>query len=85
MSTYNEKQIGWELERTALGDGYYGDALRVAKDMPGISDLDCSLLDRWATGAQQSMDHVRLQEFALKVYQSGCAEADLPNDDPSPA
>ena len=24
----DRKRIAWELERTAMGDGYYGDALR---------------------------------------------------------
>lgn len=30
----DRKRIAWELERTAMGDGYYGDALRVAKGFP---------------------------------------------------
>ena len=62
---YNARRIWWELERTALGDGYYGNALRVAKDMPGIDDKDRAVLDRWATGAQQAMDHVLLQGVAI--------------------
>ncbi len=68
---YNEKRIGWELERTAMGDGYYGNALRVAKDIPGVTDEERSLLDRWATGRQSSSDRFRLQDLAMKVYTSG--------------
>lgn len=65
---YGPKQIGWELERTAMGDSYYGNALRTAKDFPCVTDEDRIVLDRWATGAQASTDHIRLQEIAIKVY-----------------
>ena len=65
---YNHKRIGWELERTALGDGYYGNALRVAKDLPGLTDQDRAVLDRYATGAQQGTDHIALQDIAMRVY-----------------
>ena len=65
---YNHKRIGWELERTALGDGYYGNALRVAKDIPGLTDQDRAVLDRYATGAQQGTDHIALQDIAMRVY-----------------
>ena len=65
---YNHKRIGWELERTAMGDGYYGNALRVAKDIPGLTDQDRAVLDRYATGAQQGTDHIALQDIAMRVY-----------------
>ena len=74
LTSYNAKRISWELERTALGDGYYGNALRVAKDMPGIDDKDRAVLDRWATGRQQAMDHVLLQGVAIKVYAGLAAQ-----------
>lgn len=67
-AAYNEKQIAWELERTALGDGFYGNALRVAKDLPGVTADDRALLDKFATGNARSTDHVRLQELALRLY-----------------
>lgn len=65
---YNHKRIGWELERTAMGDGYYGNALRVAKDIPGLTDQDRAVLDRYATGAQHGTDHIALQDIAMRVY-----------------
>ena len=65
---YNRKRIGWELERTAMGDGYYGNALRVAKDIPGLTDQDRAVLDRYATGAQHGTDHLALQDIAMRVY-----------------
>ena len=68
---YNLKKIGWELERTAMGDGFYGNALRVAKDLDGVTDEDRAVLDRYATGAQGGTDHIALQRIALKVYFTG--------------
>ena len=65
---YNRKRIGWELERTAMGDGYYGNALRVAKDIPGLTDQDRAVLDRYATGAQHGTDYIALQDIAMRVY-----------------
>lgn len=66
-SGYSLAQIAFELERTALGDGYYGNALRVAKDIHGVSDKDRSLLDRFATGTNGGTDHVALQDLALRI------------------
>jgi len=68
--TYNARRIGWELERTAMGDGYFGNALRVAMDIPGIDDADKAVLQRYATGRQHGVDHVCLQNIAKKVYFS---------------
>lgn len=68
-SPYNLKRIGWELERTALNDGYYGNALYVAKDIPGLSVDEKALLDRFITGITRDADHVGLQDLALKIYE----------------
>lgn len=88
VAQYNRKRIGWELERTAMGDGYYGNALRVAKDIPGLTDQDRAVLDRYATGSQHDTDHIALQDIAMKVYaapqpaeqQQPCRQS--PPDDP---
>lgn len=72
-SPYNERRIRWELERTAAGDAYYGNALRVALDMPGVDADDRAMLNRWATGTQNSTDHISLQDLAMKI----APEADL--------
>lgn len=77
---YNHKRIGWELERTAMGDGYYGNALRVAKDFPELSDEDRSVLDRYATGAQRHSDHIALQVIAMKVYAAPQPAEQHPDD-----
>lgn len=64
---YNAARIAWELERTAMGDGFHGNALRVAKDIPGLTDADRTLLDRYATGRNSGTDHVALQDLALRI------------------
>lgn len=64
---YTPARIAWELERTAMGDGHYGNALRVAKDLECVDAVERSLLDRWATGKQGGTEHIALQELALKI------------------
>lgn len=64
---YNRARIAWELERTALNDGFYGNALRVAKDLPGVGSEDRALLDRYATGQQAGTDHIALQALAIRI------------------
>lgn len=66
--TYNLRQIAIELLETAQGVAYYGNALRVAKDLPFILNSERSTLDKWATGAQTSGDRFKLQDIANKVY-----------------
>ncbi|MDV7397958.1 hypothetical protein RZS08_41540, partial [Arthrospira platensis SPKY1] len=57
-TTYDITRIAWELNQTALGNAHYGNALRVAKEMPGVTSEDRSLLDRFATGTHSGTDHV---------------------------
>jgi hypothetical protein len=64
---YTLSRIAKELDDTALGKAYYGNALRVAKDIPGVTAEERALLDRYATGAQRGTDHVGLQDLAIKL------------------
>lgn len=66
--TYSHARIAWELERTAMGDGFYGNALRVAKDIAGLTSENRSLLDRFLTGLNRGTDHIELQDLALRIY-----------------
>lgn len=68
---YSLPQIAWELHYTASGDGFHGNALRVAKDIPGVTDEDRALLDRYATGMNRGTDHVELQCLALRISAMG--------------
>ena len=84
-SPYGFRRIGWELERTAMGDGFYGNALRVAKDIPGITPEERSLLDRYATGNNKGMDHMRLQDLAMRIHWMEAPVAMLANAPAAPA
>ena len=71
LAIYNRHRIAWELERTAMGDGFYGNALRVAKDVPGVTDQDRSLLDRYATGKAEGLaERLALCELAMRIDQT---------------
>lgn len=64
---YDSARIVSELQATALGQGFFGNALRVAKDMPGVTSDDRALLDRYASGKARGTDHVALQGLALRI------------------
>jgi hypothetical protein len=64
---YSISKIAAELDATALGEAYYGNALRVAKDIPEVTPDERSLLDRWATGLNSPSDRFRLQDLAIKL------------------
>lgn len=65
---YNNKRIAWELERTAMGDGYYGNALYVAMDMAQTTQTDREMLHRYLHGSNLTTDHVKLQDLAMRIY-----------------
>jgi hypothetical protein len=66
---YNGQRIAWELDRTALGEAFFGNALRVAKDVPCLTAEDRAVLDRFATGTNSKTDHIKLQDIARRVRQ----------------
>lgn len=66
---YDKQQISRELQATALGQAFYGNALRVAKDIPSVTPEERSLLDRWATGAATATDGWALQRLAQKIAE----------------
>ena len=73
----DRKRIAWELERIAMGDGYYANALYAAKELPEATPSVLALLDRWATGKQNGLsDRTDLCTFALQIYMSDLAWED---------
>lgn len=64
---YDNRAIAAELKKTALGEAYYGNALYVAQDIPGLTNAERECIVRWLTGSQRGTDHVRLQDIANKV------------------
>ena len=74
---HNRKRIAWKLERTAMGDGYYGEALCAAKELPEATPSVRALLDRWITGKQYGLtDRTDLCTFALQIYMSDLERED---------
>ena len=76
---YDTARVARELEQTALGHSYYGNALRVAKDMPGVTPQDRSLLDRYATGGARGTDHVALQDLARRLRSTQAPDMGAPD------
>lgn len=67
--SYDAFTIAKELNATALGEAYYGNALYVARDFPCVTHNDRLCLNRWLNGNQSSMDHVRLQDIANMIIR----------------
>lgn len=66
---YGYKKIAEELQKTALGEAHYGNALRVAKDIPEITAEERGVLDAWATGKYSFENRMDLQDIAIKIRQ----------------
>lgn len=64
---YGLKQIAKELVATALGEAYYGNALYVAMDIPGLTEDERHVLKRYLDGTQSGTDHCALQQIAAKI------------------
>lgn len=67
-NSYSNKQIGFELVKTALGNGFYKEALMASKKSPGLTWEELSLLNRFIHGVQSEKDTIALQYFAAKVF-----------------
>ena len=68
---YDNKQIAKELDATAMGQSYYGNAFYVARDLQLTIDTDRSMLTRWLNGGQTSQDFHALQDFAILTRFNG--------------
>ena len=64
---YDKMRIAYELEQTALGNAYYGNSLRVAKDIPGLEPENISLLERWLSDRDTCGDGHDLQRLAMDI------------------
>lgn len=61
---YDNKKIADELEATANGSSYFGNALCVARDFPWTTHNDKAMLTRYMFGSELLTDKARLIEFA---------------------
>lgn len=69
---YDNTKIAQELQDTALGIGYHGNALRVAKDFSCLTAEDRSILDAYLTGRHDRTvfdRRMRLQDIAIKIRE----------------
>lgn len=71
---YDNKQIANELEAAANGDRYCGNALYVARDIPGLSMEEIALLNRYLDGSATDpalsypfRDRMDLLDLAIKI------------------
>lgn len=74
---YDTRKIYDELVKTSLGQAYFGNALRVAKDIPCLTQEDRRIIDCWATGEyprKVELDHIHLQDIAEKILNFGTEE-----------
>ena len=69
MAKYGLKEIAAKLDMTALNDGYHGNELYVARDLPFLSKEEKGCLTRYLIGNITSTDHIRLQEIAIKIRE----------------
>jgi hypothetical protein len=61
---YDNKKIADELEATANGSSYFGNALYVARDFPWTTHNDKAMLTRYMFGSELLTDKDKLIEFA---------------------
>jgi hypothetical protein len=70
--SYDAFQIAKELNATALGESYYGNALYVARDIPCVTHNDVQCLNRWLNGTNTASDGWRLQEISSYISEWAC-------------
>ncbi len=71
---YDLRRIAHELTLTAQGQAYYGNALYVAKGIPGLQPGHIAVLERWLSGAAQqksNADGFALQEISNLIFSMG--------------
>lgn len=66
---YETKQIAREILATAMGETFYGNALRVAKDLPGVTEEERHLLDACMRSGIDFYRRMRLQDLAIKILR----------------
>lgn len=54
---------------TALGQSYFGEALREAYAIQALTEHDKNVIDRYLQGNTHNADHVDLQKIAIKILE----------------
>lgn len=66
---YDAIKIANELNATALGEAYHGNALYVARDIPCVTKNDVQCLNKWLNGTNTASDGWRLQEISNYIRE----------------
>lgn len=66
---YGAIKIANELNATALGEAYHGNALYVACDIPCVTKNDVQCLNKWLNGTNTASDGWRLQEISSYIRE----------------
>lgn len=66
---YNLLKIADELDETALGKKYNGNALYVARDLPCVTNNDVDVLNRFLWSNTIETDHCKLQQIAIYIRE----------------
>jgi hypothetical protein len=64
---FGPRRLAQQLEMIALGEAYFGAAIRAAKQLPIINGAEKAMLTRYENGATSGIDHVSLQMLALRI------------------
>lgn len=67
------QKVARQLNDTAFGKRYCGEALRVAKYFPFLSPEEIIVIKRWEAGEQTSADFYSLQRIAIKILETSPA------------
>ncbi len=67
MPKYTPQRVADELQKTAMGAGYYGNALYMAMGFDCVSTSDRDVLRRYITGFDTKGDFHTLQDIANKI------------------
>lgn len=70
--SYDAFTIAKELNSTALGEAYYGNALYVARDLPCVTRNGVQCLNRWLNGTNTASDGWKLQEISIYIKEWAC-------------
>lgn len=69
QSRYDLYKISEELDKTALGEKYYGNALYVARDLPCVTSGDIDCLNRFMWSNTNNTDRCKLQQIAIYIRE----------------
>jgi|GEM_PF-4267618 len=68
--SFTPRRLAQQLEMIAMGEAFFGQALRAAKKLPIVDEDEKALLSRFENGTDSGIDHVSLQVVALRIRRA---------------